>query len=201
MPVLLTWELLRRRGGEAPPGFLPWEKGLSSRVTQVQVLVSPREDAVLLHQPPEVRCPTLCLSFGGTRETPSGVPRFPEWNELSGRRGTFPQFCHLSNCHPAWVPCTFHAVGWLRFCAHCVGCSLLGTRRRLQTRKLPQFNLCQRSILPPLAVCGQEIRVKVFLEKVRILPFSLLRLRVIPLKLVPLLIGPFCRLPSPALAG
>lgn len=56
----------------------------------------------LLYQPPEIRCPTLCLSFGGTKETPSRVPRSPESNEFPGRRGTFSPL-YLGNCHPTWA--------------------------------------------------------------------------------------------------
>nr|KAF6278891.1 hypothetical protein mMyoMyo1_010222 [Myotis myotis] len=59
----------------------------------------------LLCQPPEIRYPTLCLSFGGTKETPSRVSRFPESNEFPGRRGTFSPLYHLGNCHPTWATC------------------------------------------------------------------------------------------------
>lgn len=59
----------------------------------------------LLCQPPEIRRPTLCLSFGGTKETPSRVPRSPESNEFPGRRGTFSPLYHLGNCHPTWATC------------------------------------------------------------------------------------------------
>lgn len=59
----------------------------------------------LLCQPPEIRYPTLCLSFRGTKETPSRVPRSPESNEFPGRRGTFSPLYHLGNCHPIWATC------------------------------------------------------------------------------------------------
>lgn len=60
---------------------------LSSRATQIQGPVAvPGEEAVLLHQAPEVRCPRLSISFGGWRETPPRVPRFSESSKFSGRR-------------------------------------------------------------------------------------------------------------------
>lgn len=54
----------------------------------------------------------------------------------------------------------------------------------------------------PEAVCGQEICVKIFLEKVRILPFFLLSLRAIPLEPVPLLTcSLICYLPKPGISS
>lgn len=101
------------------------EKGLTSRVTQVQVLVSPREEAMLLRQPRETRCPPLCSSSEGTRETPCRAPRSP--------------LHHLGTCHPPPPRgdlCTLHAVAsWLRFCDNDVTCFLLGT-----TQPLPMFH-------------------------------------------------------------
>lgn len=157
---------------------------MSSWATQVQVL----EAALLLHQPPEIRCPTWCLSFGGTRETPSGVGRFPESNEFSGRRAP-PLSSVTSVIATCLGTCTLHAVRWLRFCGNYVSRPLPGKRRKLKTRRLPQFSLCQRSVLP-ISCRWARNRVKICLEKVRILPFFLLSLRVIPLTLVPLLPGP-----------
>lgn len=166
------------------------EKGLS---TQVQVPMSPLEDALLLHQPPAMRCPMPCLSFFGG--TPPGAPRFPARDELSGRRDAFSQSRHLSNRHPAWVTCALYPprAGWLRFCDRHVSRPLLGKHGRLNTCTLPPSGLCQRPILPHTLSAGKKPVSGFFVEKVRTSPFSLLRLRAIPLNLVP----PSAHLPLP----